>query len=361
MSLPERRIVPTVGEVVRTPESCFKNVVGYDWPVHEVTVGAGLQMAYVDAGPRDAKETMLLLHGEPMWGYLYHKMVAPLVAAGYRVVVPDLIGFGRSDKPTDELAYTYSNHVAWVRELVEKLDLQNATFFGQDWGGLVGGRVISEVPDRFARVVFSNTGLPRSGPAVPFITAQQPFDPQIMKDMMNMDWRATVNDDDSINADKVHALVEAGPAFYFLAWRMYAQEVKELIPSKIVQGWCLSKLSPESLAAYDAPFPSHEFSAGARRFPMLVPISADDPEREKGDAAWEVFNTFTKPVLTIWGDRCPFTYMEMGKQYREGIPGTQLPGIEHKVYRASHFIQEDLGTELAADMVAFVSAFPLPV
>lgn len=106
-----------------------------------------------------------------------------------------------------------------------------------------------------------------------------------------MDWRATVNDDDSINADKVHALVEAGPAFYFLAWRMYAQEVKELTPSKIVQGWCLSKLSPESLAAYDAPFPSHEFSAGARRFPMLVPISADDKEREKGDAAWEVFNT----------------------------------------------------------------------
>ena len=116
MSLPERRIIPTVGEVVRTPESCFRNVIGYDWPVHEVTVGAGLQMAYVDAGPSDAKETMFLLHGEPMWGYLYHKMVTPLVAAGYRVIVPDLIGFGRSDKPTDELAYTYSNHVAWVRE-----------------------------------------------------------------------------------------------------------------------------------------------------------------------------------------------------------------------------------------------------
>ena len=131
-------------------------------------------------------------------------------------------------------------------------------------------------------MVFSNTGLPRSGPAVPFVTAQQPIDPNILTDMLKMDWRATVNDDDSINADKVHALVEAGPMFYFLAWRMYAQEVKELIPSKIVQGWCLSKVSAQSLAAYDAPYPTQEFAAGARRFPMLVPISADDTERVKG-------------------------------------------------------------------------------
>ena len=359
MSLPERRVIPTIGEVVRTPPSCFANVQGYDWPHHEVTVGPGLQMAYVDAGNPNAEETIFLLHGEPMWGYLYRKMVTPFVDAGYRVIVPDLIGFGRSDKPTDELAYSYSSHVASVRELVEKLGLTNVTFFGQDWGGLIGGRVIAEIPDRFARVVFSNTGLPRSGPGVPFATAQQPLDPQMVKDAMGIDWRDTVDSENRIIADKVHAIVEAGPFFYFLAWRLYAQEVSEIVPSKIVPGWCLTELTPDALAAYDAPYPSHEYSAGARRFPMLVPISADDKERLKGDAAWEVFNTFSKPVLTIWGDHCPHTYLEMGKQYREGIPGTQLPGIEHKVYRASHYIQEDLGPEIAADMLQFIETFPL--
>jgi haloalkane dehalogenase len=194
---------------------------------------------------------------------------------------------------------------------------------------------------------------------VPFATAQQPLDPQMVKDAMGIDWRDTVDSDDRIIADKVHAIVEAGPFFYFLAWRLYAQEVTELIPSKIVPGWCLTELTPDALAAYDAPYPTHEYSAGARRFPMLVPISADDKERLKGDAAWEVFNTFSKPVLTIWGDHCPHTYLEMGKQYREGIPGTQLSGIEHKVYRASHYIQEDLGPEIAADMLQFIEAFPL--
>jgi haloalkane dehalogenase len=360
MSLPERRVLPSVGEVVRTPDSRFDAVVGYDWPVHDVVVGDGLHLSYVDAGPHDATETMLLLHGEPTWGYLYHKMVGPLVAAGYRVIVPDLIGFGRSDKPTDELAYTYSSHVAWIREMVENLNLTNVTFFGQDWGGLIGSRVIAEIPERFARLVFSNTGLPRSGPGVPFINAQERLDPKFVLDNLGMDWRAAVNSDDSINSELVHAIVEAGPSFYFLAWRLYAQEVADVVPSKIIPGWCLSDVSPESLAAYDAPFPTQEFAAGARRFPMLVPITLDDPERLKGDAAWEVYSTFTKPVLTLWGDRCPFTYVEMGQQFREGIPGAQLSGIQHKVFRASHFIQEDLGPEMAAEMVSFVKQFPLP-
>lgn len=359
MSFSERRTIPNIGEVLRTPESRFEKVVGYDWPVFETSVGQGLQMAYVDAGARDATETVLLLHGEPMWGYLYHKMIGPLVAAGYRVIVPDLIGFGRSDKPTDELAYSYSNHVAWVRELVENLDLRNVTFFGQDWGGLIGSRMVAEIPDRFARVVFSNTGLPRSGPGVPFINKQERLDPQFVLDNLGMDWRATVNDDDSISADRVHAIVEAGPSFYFLAWRLYAQEVVDVVPSKIVPGWCLTDVTADSLAAYDAPFPTQEYTAGARRFPMLVPITLDDPERLKGDAAWEVYSTFTKPVLTLWGDHCPFTYVDMGQPFRDGIPGAQLPGIDHKVFRASHFIQEDSGADLAAEMIAFAEKFPL--
>lgn len=353
-----RREVPTIGTVVRTPESRFEGITEYSWPRHEMAVGPGLRMAYVDAGPSDATETVLLLHGEPMWGYLYRTMIPTLVANGCRVVVPDLIGFGRSDKPTDAAAYTYSNHVAWVRDLVERLDLRGVTFFGQDWGGLIGGRVVAELPDRFARLVFSNTGLPRSGPGVPFIRAQERLDPAMIKDTMGIDWRATLDADDRIVPERVAEFVDSGSGFYFLSWRLYAQEIEELTPSKIVPGWCRSTLTAEALAAYDAPYPTQEYAAGAHRFPMLVPITIDDAERLKGDAAWEVLGGFERPVLTIWGAQCPFTYAEGGKQFRDGIPGARLPGIEHKAYEASHFIQEDRGPEVAADIVAFIQHFP---
>ncbi len=353
-----RREVPSIGTVVRTPESRFAAITDYPWPHRELEVRPGLRMAYVDAGPRDAAETVLLLHGEPMWGYLYRTMIPTLLAAGFRVVVPDLIGFGRSDKPTDPAAYTYSNHVAWVRDLVERLDLRAITFFGQDWGGLIGGRVAAEVPDRFARLVFSNTGLPRSGPGIPFIRAQERLDPTMVKDVLGIDWRETLDADDRIVPARIREFVESARNFYFLSWRLYAQEIEELVPSKIVPGWCHTTLSEEALAAYDAPYPTQEFAAGAHRFPMLVPITVDDPERLKGDAAWEVLGGFTRPVLTIWGAQCPFTHAEGGKQFREGIPGAQLADIDHKTYEASHFIQEDRGPEVAADIVAFMERFP---
>lgn len=353
-----RREVSGIGTVLRTPESRFDAITDYSWPHHEVLVGPGLQMAYVDAGPRDATETVLLLHGEPMWGYLYRTMIPTLVAGGCRVIVPDLIGFGRSDKPTDSAAYTYSNHVSWVRDLVERLNLRDMTFFGQDWGGLIGGRVVAELPDRFARLVFSNTGLPRSGPGVPFIKAQERLDPTMVKNVLGIDWRATLDDDDRIVPERIAEFVASGSAFYFLSWRLYAQEVKELTPSKIIPGWCRSAPSADALAAYDAPYPTQEFAAGAHRFPMLVPITIDDTERLKGDAAWEVLATFNRPVLTIWGAQCPFTYAEGGKQFRDGIPGAALHGVEHKSYDASHFIQEDRGPEVAADIVAFMKRFP---
>lgn len=356
---PSHREVPTIGTVVRTPPERFGDLTDFAWPHHEITVGSGLNMAYVDAGPADAEETVLLLHGEPMWGYLYRKMIPTLVASGCRVIVPDLIGFGRSDKPTSPTAYTYSNHVAWVQELIERLDLKSVTFFGQDWGGLIGGRVVAELPERFARLVFSNTGLPRSGPGIPFIQAQQPLDPVVVKDMLGIDWRATLDDDDRILPERIRETVDSGRSLYFLSWRLYAQEVAEFAPSKIIPGWCVSTLSPQELQAYDAPYPTTEFSVGAHRFPMLVPITVDDPERLKGDAAWEVLGRFDRPVLTIWGTRCPFTFAEGGKQFRYGIPGARLPGIEHKTYEASHFIQEDFGPEVAADMVNFMKQFPL--
>jgi len=351
------RELPREG-VLRTPEARFAGLRDFPWEPSYFQVEPGLRMAYVDAGPRDAAETVLLLHGEPTWGYLYRKMIGPLEAAGFRVVVPDLVGFGRSDKPVDPEAYTYSGHVAWVTRLVEHLDLQRTTFFGQDWGGLIGARVVAENEARFARVVFSNTALPGSWmPALPGLRAQERLAPEALKSMLGIDWRGTVGPDDRIDTDRVHALVFPTPAFYFPAWRVYSQEVEEFVPSKVVPGWCLTELPPEACAAYDAPFPTQAYVAGARRFPMLVPITEDDPERARCDAAWEVFERWHKPALTLWGDHCPHTNAEGGRTFRERIPGARLPGLEHRVFRASHFIQEDMGEELAAEIVGFVRGF----
>jgi len=343
--------------VLRTPESRFAAIGDFPWPPHYLMVEPGLRMAYYDAGKNDSAETLLLLHGEPMWGYLYRKMIPPLVAAGHRVIVPDLIGFGRSDKPVERAAYTYSNHVRWVTRLLEHLDLSRVTFFGQDWGGLIGGRVVAENAARFARIVFSNTGLPGTGVAVPGLTAQAPLSPEMLKSQFGIDWRGMVARDDRIDATKVRAWVDSGAPLFFLAWRVYSQEVAELLPSKVVPGWCMQPPSPAALAAYDAPFPTQEYAAGARRFPMLVPITADDAERIHNDAAWRVLEQWHKPALTLWGDACPFTYADLGRSFQTRIPGARLPGIEHKVYAASHFIQEDCGAELAAEIVRFIERF----
>ena len=350
--------LPDIGTVLRTPDERFDGIDDYPWEPSYIHLANGLRMAYVDAGPSDATEVVLLLHGEPMWGYLYRKMIPPLVAAGHRVIVPDLIGFGRSDKPTTPEVYTYSNHVAWVSELLTTLDLRGLTFFGQDWGGLIGGRVAADLEDRFARLVFSNTGLPGSGPGLPMISAQERFPPELLQSLLGIDWRATVDDEDRIDTALIREMVDRGPTFYFIAWRVYSQEVGELWPSKIVPGWCRSELSEHTLRAYDAPFPTQAHTVGAHRFPMLVPITVDDPERLKGDAAWAVLEQWHKPALTLWGDHCPFTYMDMGQSFRSRIPGASLSGVQHRVYDASHFIQEDLGEEIAAEMVAFIAAFP---
>ncbi len=346
-------------DVLRTAEQRFEEIRGYPWTAHYIDVEPGLRMAYIDAGPPDATETVLLLHGEPTWGFLYRKMIGPLEAAGHRVVVPDLIGFGRSDKPTDPAAYTYSTHTRWVRTLIEQLDLRDVTFFGQDWGGLIGGRAIGQDPARFARAVFSNTGLPRSGPGVPGLSRQQRLPPERLRELMGIDWRDTVTADDRIDGDRVQRLIEAGGVLYFLAWRVYSQEVSELWPSKVIPGWCLSELDDDVLAAYDAPFPNQDYLVGARRFPMLVPVTEDDPERLVNDQAWSVLEQWHRPVLTIWGDRSPHTYLTMGRDFRAQIPGARRDGIDHRVYRASHFIQEDCGEKVAADIVRFIAAHPI--
>jgi haloalkane dehalogenase len=346
--------------VLRTPEARFAGIRDYPWPPNYVQIEPGLRMAYVDAGPRDASETMLLLHGEPMWGYLYRKMMVPLAQAGLRVIVPDLIGFGRSDKPADGAAYTYSGHVAWVKRLVESLNLEDVTLFGQDWGGLIGARLVAENEARFARAVFSNTALPSSRmPSLPGLKAQERLPPERLKELLGVDWRATVDVDDCIDPARMQALIRTGAGGYFPAWRVYSQEVAALVPSKIIPGWCLEPVPPEVRAAYDAPFPSEAYTAGARRFPLLVPLTEDDPERARCDAAWTVWERWEKPVLTVWGDHCPFTHQDLGRTFQSRIPGAQRPGIAHEVLRASHFIQEDAGAAVAERIVRFVRSFPL--
>jgi len=293
-------------ETLRTPDDRFAELPGYPFAPHYVGVG-GLRIHYVDEGPPSAAP-VLLLHGEPSWSYLYRKMVPVLVAAGHRVIAPDLVGFGRSDKPARRDDYTYQRHVDWMRTVLETLDLRAVTLVCQDWGGLIGLRLVAEHPDRFARVVAANTFLP---------TGDRP----------------------------------AGPAF--LAWQKYSQETPDFHIGGIVKGGCAVDLAPEIVAAYDAPFPDDRYKSGARQFPLLVPTSPSDPASGPNRKAWEQLSRWTKPFLTAFSDSDPIT---RGGDHilREAIPGAK--GQPHTtIVGAGHFLQEDKGEELARVVAGFIA------
>ena len=265
-------------------------------------------MHYIDDGPATAAP-VLLLHGEPSWCYLYRKMIPILAAAGHRVIAPDLIGFGRSDKPARREDYTYQRHVEWMAAFVRALDLSRVTLFGQDWGGLIGLRVLAGDPDRFRVVVVANTGLP---------TGDHP------------------------------------PSEGFLRWKEFSQTTPDFHVGGIVKGACRARLSPEVVAAYDAPFPDDRYKAGARQFPLLVPIRSDDPASEANRRAWEFLQTWDKPLLTAFSDGDPVT--QGGERpFQKLVPGAQ--GQPHVTIRdAGHFLQEDKGEELAEVVGGFLAA-----
>ncbi|NWJ46814.1 MAG: haloalkane dehalogenase [Chloroflexi bacterium] len=292
-------------EYLRTPDERFENLPGYPFAPHYVEVG-GLRMHYVAEGAPEA-ETVLLLHGEPSWSYLYRKMIPLFVEAGYRVIAPDLIGFGRSDKPTERADYTYQRHVDWVKSLIEQLDLKNITLVGQDWGGLIGLRVAAEEEKRFARIVTANTFLP---------TGDEP------------------------------------PNEAFLRWRRFSQEAPTFDAGRVVKGACATALTTEVIQAYNAPFPDERYQAGARQFPALVPITPDDPASMPNRKAWEVLEKWDKPFLTAFGDSDPIT--RGGDRYfQKKVPGAQnQPHIT--LSEAAHFLQEDKGEELAQVIIAFM-------
>jgi len=304
--------VPTL----RTPDDRFAGLPDFDFAPHYVEVddgdGGRLRLHHLDEGSPDG-EVVLLMHGEPSWSFLYRHMIPALVDAGLRCVVPDLVGFGRSDKPAERSDYSYARHVEWMRSaLLDQLDLRDVTLVGQDWGGLVGLRVAAENPDCFARIVVANSGLP---------TGDRP------------------------------------PTDAFLAWQRFSQEAEEFPVGGIVNGGCTSSLTPEVIAGYDAPFPDDSYKAGARVFPTLVPTSPDDPAADANRAAWRVLEHWDKPVLTAFSDGDPIT-RGGARPFESRIPGAQ--GQAHAtITGAGHFLQEDRGPELAAVIVDFVKATPL--
>jgi len=297
----------------RTPDENFEGLSDFDFEsryanVVDPTGGPPLRMAYLDEGPRDG-HTVVLLHGEPSWSYLYRFMIPGLVAAGRRVIAPDLVGFGRSDKPSDREAYTYERHVEWVRELLfDHLELQNITLFGQDWGSLIGLRLVGEHPVRFARVAIGNGGLPTG--------------------------------DERVS--------EA-----FKAWQDFSQTTPELHIGNIVSGGCTERLSPEVVAAYDAPFPDESYKEGARQFPTLVPTSPEDPAHDANVAAWAELATFTKPFLCCFsGDAIT---RGADAKFLRVVPGAQAQA-HTTIPGSAHFLQEENGPELARVLNDFIRA-----
>jgi haloalkane dehalogenase len=298
-------------QTLRTPDDRFDDLPEFPYAPRYCEVsddeGGALQVAWVEDGP-DGADPVLMLHGEPSWSFLYRKMIPILVAAGHRVICPDLIGFGRSDKPTRREDHRYGRHVEWMRALAfDVLDLHDVTMVGQDWGGLIGLRLAAEHPERFARLVVANTGLPNG---------EQP--------MAEVWWR----------------------------FRKAIQTAPKLNIGWFVQGGCRKQLSDEVRAGYDAPFPEDEYCAGPRAMPSLVPTTPDDPAAAANKSAWAKLCVSPTPMLVAFSDCDPITG-PMAAIFRREMRGAQ--GIDHPLVRgAGHFLQEDAGEELAHHIVEFL-------
>jgi len=314
-------------EVLRTPDERFENLPDYDFSPNYVEIH-NLRIHYVDEGSRNA-DPILLLHGEPSWSYLYRKMISPLVDAGFRVIAPDLMGFGRSDKLLNMKDYTYQKHVNVMLEFLDILDLQGITLFCQDWGGMIGLRLIGEYPDIFARIIAANTGFPSAGGLAarigPFLFKRQVRQAGVLT---NEDLQKEVN---------------------LIRWVACSRTVPVLDIGNILQAATTTTLSDEVLRAYRAPFPSEAYKAGARIFPSLIPTQLAENQR-----VWDkVLSKWEKPFLTTFSDKDPIT-AGGEKFFQKKIPGAQ--GQDHVTIKdAGHFLQEDKGEELAQVILDFIS------
>lgn len=296
---------------LRTPDARFDNLRDYPFTPNYLhvddTEGGTLRLHFLDEGPKNAP-VILLMHGEPTWSYLYRHMISPLAAAGFRVIAPDLIGFGRSDKPSERSDYTYQRHVDWIKSLLTQLDLNDITLFCQDWGGLIGLRLLAEEQQRFTRTIAANTMLPTG---------------------------------------------DHHPGDAFIQWQQLSQNIPVFTVGKIIAGACVKPVSADTINAYDAPFPEENFKAGARQFPMLVPVSPNDPAAEANRAAWDMLSNMEKPFLTAFSDKDPITASGEAV-FRKLIPGTQ--GQDHRtIIDGGHFLQEDQSSKLVEVILKFIA------
>jgi len=296
-------------KLLRTPDDKFENLPDFPFKPNYIEID-GIRIHYVDEGPKNA-ETILLMHGEPSWSYLYRHMIPILVKAGFRTIAPDLVGFGRSDKPTEQSDHTYRKHVDWMGKWLKHLDLRNITLFCQDWGSLIGLRVAIENQERFVRIILSNGGL---------LTGEQKMSKA------------------------------------FLDWQEFSRTTPKFYVGRIIQGATVTKLLTDVIKAYDAPFPDDTYKAGVRIMPSLVPTTKEDPEHEANKKAWEQFFQWKKPFLTAFSDSDPIT--RGGDIYwQNNVPGAQ--GQNHITIKdAGHFVQEDKGPELANLIVEFINDNP---
>ena len=331
-------------QLIRTPDERFENLKDYAFKANYVDVPAGdgseLRMHYLDEGEG---EIILCLHGQPSWSYLYRKMIPVFVEAGYRVIAPDLIGFGKSDKLVDRSDYTYASHVFWMKGFVEALDLNAMTIIGQDWGSLIGFRLFAESIERFARVVAANGALPDAAGI-----------PEEMVSTLNEMLASTP----ALPAEEMFAKL-SGPMEdrpQFMYWVRHTDAHPEFHPAEVMR-LTLNHCDDEEYRAWAAPFPSEEYMAGARQFPSLVPISPDNPAIQANRAAWEVIEDCEKPWLTAYGDSDPVT-RGAEKRFIESVPGAK--GQAHTLIKgAGHFVQDDAGSELAHIVTEFIRANPI--
>jgi len=312
--------------ILRTPDSRFDNLPDYNFQANYIDIN-GPRIHYIDEGPKEAPP-ILLMHGEPSWSYLYRKMIPPLVKEGFRSIAPDLMGFGKSDKPSRIKDYSHTKHVDLILEFVRKLDLRDITLFCQDWGGLIGLRVVGEEPNRFSRIIAANTGLP-SAKGIKAKIGYPLFKLQIKR--MGKVTQSQLQEHTNL-----------------MRWVAFSKTVPELPIGDIIQMATVSDLSADVIRAYEAPFPDESYKAGARIFPYLVPS-----ELSKNQKVWDnVLSKWEKPFLTAFSDRDPIT--RGGEKYfQKMIPGAR--NREHvTVKKAGHFLQEDKGNELSQIILDFI-------
>ncbi|MDC0980006.1 haloalkane dehalogenase [bacterium] len=325
--------------VLRTPDDRFENLQDYPFEANYMEID-GLRIHYLDEGPKDA-DPIILFHGEPAWSYLFRKMIPVLTEAGYRVVVPDMVGFGKSDKFESKYDYSYKHHVDVMKELVEKLDLENTTHFGQDWGGLVGLRVVAEMPNRFAQVVVSNTGMV-AGEGIRAWFAQL-----IMK--LSVWWNGPITFEELKTAAR-GALNSDNPSSgdgisMFTKWIAHSYYSKDMDVVGIIETFGGLNLTEEERRAYEAPYPSGRYKAGAHVWPYLIPTQLKENEKY-----WkEVYEKWDKPFLVAFGGEERIT-IRMKDDFVNRIPNPTVITLGG----AGHFVQEEVGPELAEIIINFI-------